>query len=74
MSTSKEMTKLRRELQRKGWKIEKGRKHYKCYSPNGGYVAMSNTPSDPNAHRAARREIEKLEKRNLCISAHTATC
>lgn len=64
MATSKELNKLRRELKRKGWRIEKGRKHFKCYGPNGEFVAMSTSPSDPNAHHQARREIAKLERKN----------
>lgn len=75
MSTAKEMVKLRRELQRAGWRVEHKRKHYKCYHPSGrGYVAMSVTPSDPNAHLAAKREIEKLERTIQCTSAPSATC
>lgn len=64
MASSKEMTKLRRELQRDGWRIEYAGKHYKAYHPLGGYVAMSVTPSDANAHHQARREIRKLDKQH----------
>ncbi len=62
MASSKDMTKLRRELQRAGWVVEVAGKHYKAYHPKGGYVAMSVSPSDSNAHHQARREIRKLDK------------
>lgn len=60
---SKELKHIRIELQRQGWRIEQGRKQFKCYHPKGGLVSMAITPSCPFAARHVVADIKRLEQR-----------
>lgn len=61
---NKDIEEIRRELLRKGWKVEAGGKHWKCHHPDGGRVIMSKTPSGHYGPTNARRDIERLEEFN----------
>jgi predicted RNA binding protein YcfA (HicA-like mRNA interferase family) len=56
--------KLVRELKRKGWEVEQGRKHFKAKHPEGGQVILSCSPSCPYAANNARKDIEKIEQQH----------
>jgi len=64
MPDKKEIKKLLKELRWNGWEIKKGKTHFKCYHPKGGFVSISATPSDPWAYKNILGDIKRLEKAN----------
>lgn len=56
--------KLFKELEFQGWRIEKGRVHYKCYHPKGGFISVSGTSSDRYALKNVNGDINRLNKEN----------
>lgn len=64
MSSSSDVKRLLKDLVRRGWTVEQGRKHYKCYHPAGGFITVSLTPSCHHALRNIEGDINRLEKEN----------
>ena len=62
MSSRKELKKFIRELEREGWTVVQGIKHFKAHHPKGGFIVMSGTPSDGNAIKNMRRDAERLRR------------
>ena len=59
---TREATKIVRELERKGWRVERGR-HYKCYPPNGGaFVTMSVSPGGSRGLKNAKAMLARAER------------
>jgi len=48
----KELSAIRREAERRGWRIERGKRYYKMWCPCGKHMkTVKLTPSDPNYAR-----------------------
>ena len=48
----RELEAIRREAERKGWRVERGKKYYKMWCPCGKHMkTVKLTPSDPNYTR-----------------------
>lgn len=58
-STDKDVNKVVRELTRNGWGCRKGR-HGPLTSPAGAQVTLSLSPSDRNAIRNFKRDVQRL--------------
>lgn len=54
----KEVTKLLREARRQGWRVEKRRKHYQLYSPDGRGIV--NVPTTPSSRRTIMNRITRM--------------
>ena len=70
MSASKEMASLMKLAEEQGWRIEQGNSsHYRWFSPNGGFVITSSTPSDHRAIMNIQRDLRRygliLVKKNV---------
>lgn len=59
---NKEITKLIRTAQRRGWTLEYGRTHDKLVHPSGAKVIVSKSPSDGMAPRQVQRDIARVER------------
>lgn len=57
-----DVKKLRQQLQREGWRIEQGIKHYKAYHPKGGFIVMSVSPSCPYAAKNIMGDVRRLKR------------
>jgi len=57
---NKELANLKAEAEPQGWRIElrKGG-HFRWFSPTGGFVVSSSTPSDHRAVMNIRRDLKK---------------
>jgi predicted RNA binding protein YcfA (HicA-like mRNA interferase family) len=59
-----DIKKLRRQLLREGWSIERGGNHYKAYHPKGGFVVISVSPSCHHALRNIKGDINRLKQQH----------
>lgn len=60
MSLKKDIQRLIDEVQAQGWRVEKRKKHYQCYSPDGrGIVNVSATPSSSRTHANKVSELRR---------------
>lgn len=59
---SKEIKKIVRQAERRGWAFENGRVHDKLVHPTGRKVSVSKSPSDRMAPRNVQRDIDRIEK------------
>lgn len=64
MSTKAELKALIKTLERNGWTVVQGVKHYKANHPKGGFVSMSVSPSDNWAIKNMIGDINRLHKQN----------
>lgn len=62
MSQCGDIKKLVRQLCKKGWKLEITKKHWKIRHQQGRLVSFSATPSDTNAVKNFRRDINRVLK------------
>lgn len=61
MAMSKDMKKVIKSAQRRGWVFEHGRVHNKLIHPSGRKVAVSSTSSDGMAHHNVQRDVARVE-------------
>lgn len=47
-----------------GWRLHKGRRHWKVYPPHGDIIVVASTPGD---HRAFRNICSRLRRAGLPI-------
>lgn len=59
-----DIKKIRRQLQKEGWRLEIGRTHYKAYHPKGGFISISVTPSCPYAAKNILGDIKRLKRQH----------
>jgi len=63
----KELKRLIHEMEKTGWRFEKGPKcHTMCFAPDGkGMISLPHTPSDHNFLWSVRRELKKTGYEHL---------
>lgn len=69
----KEIKRVVKAAERRGWTLVKGGKHDVLKHPSGRRVQVSQSPSDMHAHKSLRRAIERVEKEiedGIVIHAH----
>ena len=57
----KEIVKLIKELERQGWRVERGSKHFIAYSPDTSVrpITIPGTPSDHRSLKNLRAELRR---------------
>lgn len=58
----KELRKVVKAAEKRGWKLVSGGKHYKLVHSSGRKMAMSISPSDRCAHRQVERQLARVER------------
>ena len=55
----KDIRRVFKALEAQGWRIDRGKRHFKCKAPNGGLVTIPSTPSDHRALLNARAQLRR---------------
>jgi hypothetical protein len=59
--SDKEIERLIRELRRTpGWRVERGRKHYKAFAPDGKTIVV--IPGTPSSSRSIKKVLSQLRR------------
>lgn len=62
LHSDKDVRRYLRELMDKGWVHVGSKRHTKMRSPGGRLLSLSNSPSDPHALAAIKRDVKKIEE------------